>query len=168
MAAKRSKPNTPIKKITSLDECDGVLHRLADLKAEIKKLEADADIAVNKIKEELKDKSDPLLKEIEALEHSLAVYSEYNKEELFKDKKTIELNFGLFGFRQSTSISVKRDTLKLLKEHGFTEAIKIKETPNKDVMREWSDERLSLVGAKKVVKDAFWIETKENDVEVAR
>ncbi|WOE69117.1 host-nuclease inhibitor Gam family protein [Hydrogenimonas thermophila] len=161
----RSKPKLEIAKITSLREADEVLHRIADLRAEIRKHEADADIAVNRVKEELKQKVEPLLKNIEALEKSLAVYSEYNKEDLFRDKKTIELTFGLFGFRQSTSISVKKDTLELLKQHGFNEAIKIKETVNKEIMREWSDERLSLVHAKRVVKDLFWIETKENDVE---
>ncbi len=161
----RSKPKLEIAKITSLKEADQVLHQIADLRAQIRKHEADADIAVNRVKEELKQKVEPLLKNIEALEKSLAVYSEYNKEELFKDKKTIELTFGLFGFRQSTSISVKKDTLKLLKQHGFNEAIKIKEMVNKEAMREWSDERLNLVHAKRVVKDQFWVETKENDVE---
>ena len=95
----------------------------------------------------------------------MAIYSEYNKEELFKDKKTIELTFGQFGFRQSTSISVKKNTLDLLKEHGFREAIKVKESVNKDILRDWSDERLALVNAKRVVKDSFWVEVKENPVE---
>ncbi len=165
--AKRVKPQTGIKKITSLSECDVVLHKLADLRAELKKKEADADIAVNKVKEQLKADSEPILNEIKALEHSLAVYSEYHKDELFKDKKTIELSFGLFGFRKSTSVSVKKDTLAKLKEYGFTEAIKIKETPNKEIMKSWSNEKLELVGAKKIEKDSFWIEVKENDVEIA-
>jgi len=84
---------------------------------------------------------------------------------LLSDKKTIELTFGLFGYRQSTSISVKRDTLELLKKHGLEEAIVTKETPNKEVMRDWSEEKLALVDAKRVVEDKFWVEAKQNDVE---
>ena len=160
----RKKPQVEIKKITSLKEADETLHRIADLRAKLKQIEAEAEIKVNKIKEETAQAAEPYLKEIEALEKSLAVYSEYNREELFKGKKSVELTFGLFGFRQSTSISVKKETLPLLKEYGFTDAIKIKETVNKEAMREWSDEKLAMVKAKRVVKDAFWYEVKENEI----
>lgn len=168
MAKTRSKPTTEIKKITSLSEADHTLHKIADLRATIRQAEAEADIAVNAIKDKLKETCTPMLDEISSLEKSLAVYSEYNKEELFKDKKTIELTFGLFGFRKSTSISVKRDTIDLLKEHGFTDAIRLKETPNKEVLGEWSEDRLKLVHVTRRVKDGFWIETKENDVDVGQ
>ncbi len=162
---KRSKPVIETKKITSLSEADAVLHKIADLKAKVRIGQAEADIAVNEIKEKLSDSTRPMLDEIEALEKSLAVYSEYNRSELFTDKKTIELPFGLFGYRQSTKISTKATTLELLQKHGFEDAITVKPQVNKDAMREWSDERLSLVDAKRVVEDNFWIETKENDLE---
>ncbi|MBN2895030.1 MAG: host-nuclease inhibitor Gam family protein [Campylobacterales bacterium] len=162
---KRSKPQTEIKKITSLGEADGVLHRIADLKAHMRKATADADIAVNAIKEELALTCKPMIEEIESLERSLGVYSEYNRGELFRDKKTIELQFGLFGYRQSTSVSVKKTTLELLQKHGFDEAIVIKPTVNKELMRSWTPKKLSLVDAMLVVEDKFWIETKENDLE---
>jgi phage host-nuclease inhibitor protein Gam len=161
----RKKPEVKVKKITSLKEADSVLKRLSELNNTLKKLEAETDDMINEIKKTAKENAEPIIKEMEELEHSLAIYSEYNKEELFKDKKTIELTFGQFGFRQSTSISVKKNTLDLLKEHGFREAIKVKESVNKDILRDWSDERLALVNAKRVVKDSFWVEVKENPVE---
>lgn len=163
--AKRSKPQTEIQKITSLSDADGVLHQIADLKANVRKAQADADIEVNAVKEKLADQVRPMLEQIESLEKSLNVYSEYNRSELFGDKKTIELQFGLFGYRQSTSVSVKKTTLELLQKHGFDEAISIKPTVNKEIMRSWSAERLALVDATLVVEDKFWIETKENDLE---
>lgn len=162
---KRSKPVVETRKITSLSEADSMLHEMADLKAKIRKVQADADIAVNAIKESMMDTVRPMLEQIEAMEKSLAVYSEYNRTELFNDKKTIELQFGLFGYRQSTSVSVKKTTLELLQKHGFDEAISIKPTVNKEIMRSWSIERLALVDATLVVEDKFWIETKENGLE---
>lgn len=162
---KRSKPVVETRKITSLSEADNMLHEMADLKAKIRKVQADADIAVNAIKETMMDTVRPMLEQIEAMEKSLAVYSEYNRVELFNDKKTIELQFGLFGYRQSTSVSVKKTTLELLQKHGFDEAISIKPTVNKEIMRSWSAERLALVDATLVIEDKFWIETKENDLE---
>lgn len=165
MAKARSKPTVDTRKITSLSEADGILHEIADLKAQVRKRQADADIAVNAIKEAMVEDTRPMLEQIEAMEKSLAVYSEYNRGELFSDKKTIELNFGLFGYRQSTSVSVKKTTLELLQKHGFDEAISTKPTVNKEIMRSWSAERLALVDATLVVEDKFWIETKENDLE---
>ncbi len=162
---KRSKPVVETRKITSLSEADGMLHEMADLKAKIRKVQADADIAVNAIKESMMETVRPMLEQIEAMEKSLAVYSEYNRTELFNDKKTIELQFGLFGYRQSTSVSIKKTTLELLQKHGFDDAITIKPQVNKEIMRSWSTERLALVDATLVVEDKFWIETKENDLE---
>lgn len=162
---KRSKPVVETRKITSLSEADSMMHEMADLKAKIRKVQADADIAVNAIKESMMDTVRPMLDQIEAMEKSLAVYSEYNRAELFSDKKTIELQFGLFGYRQSTSVSVKKTTLELLQKHGFDEAISIKPTVNKEMMRSWTPEKLAIVDASLVVEDKFWIETKENDLE---
>jgi phage host-nuclease inhibitor protein Gam len=162
---KRSKPQIETVKIISLSEADAQLKRISDINASLRKIEADADIEVNKIKERMMSEAQGLLDEKEMLEKSLGVYCEYNKAELFDGKKTIELTFGLFGYRQSTSISVKATTLELLKKHGFADAIITKETPNKDSMRDWSDEKLKLVDAKKVIEDKFWVEAKKNDTE---
>jgi len=164
--AKRSKPQLDTIKVTSLNEADAMLRRISDINANIRAIESEADIAINAIKERMKESAAPLIEEKERLERSLGIYAEYNKGELFSDKKSVELTFGSFGFRQSTSIRVKSSTLELLKKHDFIEAIMVKETPNKDVMREWSDERLALVDAKRDIKDAFWVEAKQNDTEM--
>lgn len=164
---KRSKPSIETVKITSLGEADALLKKISDINANLRKIEANADIRVNEIKEAMKAEAEELLEEKEKLEKSLGIYSEYNKSELFSDKKTIELTFGLFGYRQSTSIGTKATTLELLKKHGLEEAIITKETPNKDVMRDWSEEKLKLVDAKRNVEDKFWVEAKSNDIEAS-
>jgi len=48
-----------------------------------------------------------------------SLYAEYNRDELFWDKKSVQLSFGIFGCRKSTSISVKVSTLELLKKMGL-------------------------------------------------
>lgn len=163
---KRVKVSLETTKITSLSEADSLLKQISDINAKVRAAEAAVDIAMNELKEDLKNTIEPMLEERERLEKSLAIYSEYNKNDLFGDKKTIELTFGLFGFRQSTAISVKNTTLELLKKHGFDDAVSVKESPNKEIMRDWSEERLKLVDAKRVTEDKFWVEAKSNDVEI--
>ena len=54
-----------------------------------------------------------------------------------------------------------------LEELGFEKGIRINKTVNKDVLRTWPDERLELVGARRVEKDDFWYELKGVEVEEA-
>jgi phage host-nuclease inhibitor protein Gam len=74
--------------------------------------------------------------------------------------KTRILNFGKVGFRQSTKIVIKgmQAVLKTLKARGMTDCIIVKESVNKDRLREYPDEVIASVGATKKVTDTFWYE----------
>jgi phage host-nuclease inhibitor protein Gam len=149
-----------IEKIADLNAADDTLRRIAEAKAEIAKLEGKVNLRLDEVKDRFRTDCEPLLAEIAKLEKSLSVYAEYNRCELFKDKKTLELIFGFIGYRQSTSISITKDTLGLLEKYGYTNAIAIKKTVDKEAMRDWDDERLELVAATRNVDDKFWLETK--------
>jgi phage host-nuclease inhibitor protein Gam len=75
---------------------------------------------------------------------------------LFKDKKTVQLSFGNFGYRKSTSISVKKTTLELLKKLGLDRYIRVKEEPDKEAMADMDDEALAQADAVRKVKDDFF------------
>lgn len=44
---------------------------------------------------------------------------------------------------------------------AFKEAIRVKEEPDREVMSQWPDERLELVGCQRKEKDTFWLEIDE-------
>lgn len=162
---KRFKPTTKMAPVRNLDEANEALLEIARRRIELRRIDADAEDAINNIKEEANEKAAPLQKEINYFEAGLAAYAEMSRDELFKDKKSVELNFGLMGYRKSTRISVSRKyTLDLLKKHGLTDAIKVKETPNKDILADYPDETLKKVKAKRVSDDKFWYEVKEEEV----
>lgn len=61
------------------------------------------------------------------------------------------MTFGQLGFRQSTSIIVRKAAavIKALKENGLTGCINIRESVNKDELRKQTDDVISAVGAVK-------------------
>ena len=161
---KRIKPKNFVR-INSLEETNAALFEIAQLRAKLKMIDAKAEEEINKIKAKASTEAQPHLDRIDALEAGIYAYSEYYKDELFSPrKKTQELQFGLIGYRQSTKISVKRSCLDKLKEYEFIDAIRIQESVNKEVLKDWPDDRLKMVDAKKIVEDKFWYEVKEEAV----
>lgn len=173
MVAKRSrvKPDLMVH-VKDIEQANVCLGEIAGLKRRIEALEARMNDDIDRIKAEAASKTEPLLRRLKALENGLLAFSEYNRDELFKKKKSIELAFGLLGYRKSTMVKPlpkKRwmDVLERLEELDLKEAIIVKKSPNKDVLRGWSDEKLELVGARKVSKETFWYEIKEEEIKVA-
>jgi phage host-nuclease inhibitor protein Gam len=97
------------------------------------------------------------------MENGLQAFAEHRKEELFSNRRSVELDFGTLGYRRSHEVKPKPRTtwaqvLGKLKELRFHEAVRVKEAVDKDELRSWPDERLESVGARRVQKDTFWYE----------
>jgi len=161
--ANRMKPKA-VESIRSNQEVDDAFFRIAQLRLLLKGIDADAEERINKIKAEAVKKAEPYRAEIEKLSNGIFVYAEYEKNNLFDKKRSVELNFGVFGYRRSSSIHVKKTTLELLKQLGFSQAINVKEMVNKEVLGGYDDETLAKVDASREEKDEFWFEVKEQAI----
>jgi phage host-nuclease inhibitor protein Gam len=165
--SKRQKPQfTPI---TTLDECNQRLAELAEIEREMDAINYSLNEAIDLAKQEAKGAAQPLEERREQLEAALAAYAEYNKPTLFDSKKTIELLHGRFGYRKSTAIKPMKgfriaDVIEKIKVLGLKNALRTKESLNKDVMGEWADAQLNAVGAQREVQEKFWYEVKQEDV----
>ena len=165
--ATRKKPTfTPI---SNLDEFNARLSEIAELDRELTTIDYELNETIDQAKTEAGQAAEPHKTKREQLEASLAAYAEYNKPVLFSDKKTIDLLFGSFGFRKSSAIKNMKgfkvaDVIAKIKELGLRNAITVKESLNKDVMKEWADKQLEAVGAMREEKDSFWYEVKEEEV----
>ena len=165
MAEKRKKPTTNLTKLEKIGEVDNALSAISILERQLSNIENKANEAINDIKANAALEAEPIVKEIERLGESIRVFTDYNRDDVFKDgKKTVELVFGFIGYRQSTKISIKKTTLELLKSKGFLEGVRTKEEVNKEILGTWKDDKLSLVDAKRVESDEFWYETKKETI----
>lgn len=154
--------------VRNLDEANEALGKIAKKANELSRVKADAEERINIIRQEADSEAKPLKQQIKALESGLTAFSEMSREELFSEKKTKEVLYGMFGFRKSTKISVTRkspSTVELMKEMKWNAAIKVKETPDKTKLADYSDEDLKKVNARRKIKDTFWYEIKEEHLE---
>ncbi len=148
---------------------NAALGEIAELKRKIATLEAAMNEEIDRVKAAAEEKVAPLAVRLNAMENGLMVYAENNYDELFTTAKTKEYDFGRLGYRLSSEIKAMpkmtlAQVLGKVKEFGFDAAVRIKESLNKDEMRMWPEERLELVGARRVEKNTFWYEIKEEEI----
>jgi len=163
--SKRVKPQG-VTVVTTLEDVDNVLLQIAQLRLQLKRIDADAEEEINKIKENAHRQAEPVKAKIAALESSITVFAEMNREQLFEKYKSIELNFGLIGYRKGKDkVSVKKTTVEKLEALGLTDAIIVKKSPNKEVLINYPPDVLKKVDAR-IIKgeDVFWYEVKEEAI----
>jgi phage host-nuclease inhibitor protein Gam len=158
----RLKPH--VGKIKSLEDANLTLKEIGLLEHELEHIDAEAHKKIAEIKSESAKQGEGIRKRIVDLSALLGTYADYNREELFKDRKSVVLSFGSFGYRKSTSISVKKTTLELLKKLGKIIFIRTKEEVDKEAMAVLTDEELAMVDAVRKVKDDFFCEANKEEV----
>ena len=158
----RHKPS--VGKIKSLEDANFALKEIGLLELELERIDAEAHKRIAEIKAESAKQGEGIRGQIVNLTTLLGAYAEYNREELFKDKKSAVLSFGEFGYRKSTSIHVKKTTLELLKKLKLDKYIRIKAEPDKEAMAELGDDALAQVDAVRKVADDFFCKANTEEV----
>ncbi len=160
--AKRVKSKVKLIVISDWKEADKLLRRVGDMQIKICQIQNEAIDDINEIKADLAKTIKPHQERIVQATRSLEAFA-VNHTEDFEKQRSRKLNFGLLGWRKSTSISIKKDTtLKLIKE-VFTKAkrkplIIVKESVDKNALAKLTDEQLACIKARRKVKDDFFVE----------
>lgn len=176
-------------KIESLDDVNMALKDIGLAQKELDAIDAKANAEIAKIKEKALKDGESLRTKITESASKIQSYAEYNKDELFKDAKSIELSFGKIGYRKSTKISVKKTTLDMLKklldgrklelEKAESEekrnaitvlitkiqsCIRVKEELNKESLGLMDNAFLQTVGASRKITNDFFCEANIEEV----
>jgi phage host-nuclease inhibitor protein Gam len=161
----RLKPK--VGKIETLDEANMVLKEIGLLERELEGIDAEAHKKIADIKADAAKEGEGIRERITYDSSLLGAYAEYNRDDLFKDRKSIQLSFGSFGYRKSTSISVKKTTLELLRKLKLDKYIRIKEEPDKEAMANLDDDTLAQVDSVRKIKDDFFCEADKEEINKA-
>ncbi len=160
--AKRVKPDKPVLlPVPNWEHADDFVRRISDLAKKITDAEQAAKDKINEVKADMADELKPLQEKIQLYTRSLEAFGAIHKAD-FGKKRSRKLNFGILGWRKSTSVSVTKKTLGLIKE-VFSRAkakqfIHTKETVDKEALAKLTDEQLAEVSARRKVKDDFFVE----------
>lgn len=169
--ALRTKPQPLV--ICTLSQADETLRQLAELNREQAAIESGLNEQIDTLKAAAKLQLEPLTASRKRLEEALGVFGIQQKGELFTDRKrSLELNFGVIGFRKATSLRLLAKhtwamVLKRLQDLGLTEGIRTKLEVDKDTLRGWAEERLETVGVKRETVDEFYVELKQEEISQA-
>ncbi len=164
----RSKPTPHI--VESREQAEGTMAEIAALDRKLSVLTVTMNKEIDTAKDKAAQAAAPLAARRKELESGLAVFATLNRKELFPDgAKSLDLGFGLIGFRASTKIVQQNNinaemTLERLRKFKFLDGIRAKEEINKDAMTAWTDEKLETVGLRRQKSDGFFVEVKEDAV----
>jgi len=159
---KRVKSKKPaIIPIADWAEADKLLRAMGQLDISNGKDEDSAKLRIDKIKASLAQTVNSRKVEIDQIQRSLEAFAANHQAE-FKGQRSRKLAFGLIGWRKSSSVTITKDTLDLIKQIFSKVKAKtfiiIKETVSKDALAKLTDEQLASVGARRKNKDAFFAE----------
>lgn len=163
----RIKPDPHVVADRAQAEC--ALAEMAALDRKLSGIESEMQEYIDRAKAVAARQANSLLAKRKVLADAVAVFAKLNRQELFAKSKSLDMGFGIIGFRASTRISQLRGvtvemTLEKLHQYGLSDGIRTKEEINKDATMGWPDERLELVGLKRQMLDTFFIEIKKEAV----
>jgi len=164
----RKKP-VPTVMISDSAEADRVLEELADLERQANVVKNALNEAIDQAKARAAEDMVEIGTRVKVLEAALSGFALANKSTLFKDKKSLELDFGTLSFRRSSKIVTAGKgvtwemVLEKIKDQGYSEAIRIKEEVNKEALAGWDDDKLGQIAVKRKTEDSFGYELKQQD-----
>ena len=163
----RIKPDPYV--IADRAQAEGALAEMASLDRKLAGIESAMQEVIDTAKATASQQANPLLARRKELADAIAVFAKLNRQELFAKAKSLDMGFGIIGFRASTRISQVRGitaetTLEKLHQYNLADGIRVKEETNKEACLGWPDERLELVGLVRKILDTFFIEIKKDEV----
>lgn len=163
----RIKPDPHI--VADRAQCEGALAEMAAIDRKLSAIENEMREAIDAAKSKAGQLAGPLQARRKELADAVAIFAKLNRQELFSKSKSLDMGFGVIGFRASTRIVQLRGvtaemTLERLHQYNLADGIRVKEEINKDAALGWPDERLELVGLKRQQTDTFFIEISRDHV----
>lgn len=152
------------------EQVDTALKEIAENEIALSSIEGDMNRQINGVKIAAAQQAKSHQDRIDKLGKDIKEFVTAHRDELGK-KKTMELNFGSTGFRQSTTIRLPRDeeelldVIRKLKARKMTDCIITKETVDKDALRQYGEDKVTAVGAKWKRADTFWYEAARDKLE---
>lgn len=151
--------------LESWAEVDEHLEQIAHMRRQVGEFESQINEQIDALRSQLAEYAGPLLETEKQLELEIEQFLVAHQSE-FDKVRTRELAHGKVGFRKSEAIAFKpklvaETVIKLCKEHGHPECVKVKESVDKEALAKLTPEDLSACGCRRVPKDTPWFEVAE-------
>lgn len=165
----RIKPKLIIPTLKSLDDVDNALAEIAANNRRIKASEGEMNAMIDDLKATAAQECAPLQHTVAVLEQAVLLYANTHKADLFSQRKSLGLKFGVIGMRASSKLkTLAKHTwervLKTLIDRGENDYIRVKKDVDKEALRGLSPEALNSLGLKIVQEEVFYYECSEQEL----
>lgn len=144
--------------LKSWDDVDKTLKEILEMEVQADKLDGEMTVKISKIKENYKQKVEPIKTLIKLKEKEIQEFVEENRDNM-GGKKTKVLTHGNVGFRKSSKLSIPSKMvttiIQKLRLRKMDNCINVKETINKEELKKYPVEVIIEVGCSIKQDDAF-------------
>lgn len=161
---------TRIERVETWFDADQALKRLGEIEVALERLNGEALVRINEIKEAAKAEADPLNTEKKELEALVKTMCESRKDE-FAKQRSRKLTYGEIGYRLVRSVSMPRTVdkvaalIKALKAFGCADCVKVEEKIDRAEVEKLDDATIAKLGLTRRVSDSFRVQP---DLDVIR
>lgn len=151
--------------IKTWDEANEVLAIIVAAENAIDTINIRLDENVAALKMDAEEEARPHKELIKKYELQLKEFAQANKSEL--NGKSKSMTFGKLGFRLSTKLVLPKcldNVIKALRKEQMDECIIVKESVNKDAMKQYSEEQILKCGGSLKKEDVFFYETNHDEI----
>ena len=137
-----------MKKIAALDKVDELLARIGQLTARRRQLEDMAEAEIARVRtrfgeiQELDDRIGQMDKEVKKMLKAKGG-------EVYQGKDKVNLNHGIIYHAIDQKVTIPKGALALIREHGWTDAVRVTEAVKREVVETWPEERLESIGTRR-------------------
>lgn len=155
----RKKVETP-PTFTSWEDVNSAMQEILECEGSLAEINAELNRQIAATKTMMEVDANPLHEQIKRLEYDIKDFVVRHRNDI--EGKTKQLNFGRTGFRLSTSLVVPTnmtaDVIANLKRYNMTDCITVKESVNKEILKQYKSEDILKTGATLKSSDDFWYE----------
>lgn len=162
MASKRmqiGRTRVELPALGSWEAVDQALLEIGEIDVSLASIEGVLNTAIQVAKEAAAAEAGPAMEKRKALVRDIQSYCEARRVD-FGNRKSRELNHGLVGWRESSSLKVldTEATIRRIQEAGRKELLIVKVSVNKEAMGPLPTPDLDALGVKRQVVDAFFLQ----------
>lgn len=158
-------PDKVIFQVNSLKEANEALRLLGSCEIDLGKYEARLNSRIQKIKEEIEPDIEHTKLEMREIIEAIRIFAEEHKEELFTEKRSIDLRYGIIGFQKSTQLVCQAgvDWKKVLEtaKKAYPEYVAITWNLIKDAIKKAPERTQDKLGVQIEEKDNFYAAGKD-------
>ncbi len=153
---------TPLKPLSAVcQDADDLLKEISSLRAVVADIAAEYEAAVERIREEYRQRMAPFNADLEKAEKEIVALMKGHRREVFAAGDILALTHGALIRELAEKVKIPRDALAKCEALGFSEAVKIAKSLDRAVVEGWPDERLFLIGAERKLVEEFKYDLKE-------